>query len=192
MENIFEKACLYALEKHKNQRRKDGSIYILHPFEVATIVSTVTKDEDVLAASILHDVPEECDVDIEEIRNLFGDRVSDIVRLETEPKFPNLSKKDSWKLRKEEAINRLHNSNDIGFKIVYLSDKLANIRSLYISYQTMGLDAFNKFNVKSIDDQAWYYYSVLNEVSELKDTDIYREYEIKINEIFNGYEKRFK
>lgn len=189
MENIFEKACIYALEKHKNQRRKDGSIYILHPFEVATILSTITKDEEVLAAGVLHDVPEDCDVEISEIKELFGDRVAEIVRLETKEKYPNIDKKESWKLRKEEMINRLHDSNDIGFKMVYLSDKLANIRSLYISYKKTGLDAFNKFNVKNVDDQEWYYYSVLNEVKELKDTDIYKEYENKINEIFKNYRR---
>lgn len=184
MNDLFEKACKYTVEKHKGQRRKDGSIYVLHPFEVATIVNTITTDEEVLAAALLHDIPEDCNVEINEITSLFGERVGQIVSLETEPKYPNLSKKDSWKLRKEEALRRLHNTNDIGFKIIYLSDKLSNIRSLYREYKTIGLEAFNKFNVTSISDQSWFYFSVLNELSELNDTDAYKELKEKVKEIF--------
>lgn len=184
MNDLFEKACKYTVEKHKGQRRKDGSIYVLHPFEVATLVNTITQDEEVLAAALLHDIPEDCNVEINEITSLFGERVGQIVSLETEPKYPNLSKKDSWKLRKEEALRRLHNTNDIGFKIIYLCDKLSNIRSLYREYKTIGLEAFNKFNVTSISDQSWFYFSVLNELTQLKDTDAYKELEEKVKEIF--------
>ena len=49
MENLFEKACNYALEKHSGQHRKDGSIYILHPFEVATIAGSITTNEEILS-----------------------------------------------------------------------------------------------------------------------------------------------
>ena len=47
MDNIFERACRFAIDKHFNQRRKDGSMYIFHPLEVTTIASTMTDDEEV-------------------------------------------------------------------------------------------------------------------------------------------------
>lgn len=189
MKSLFEKAIKYATEKHSGQIRKDGTIYILHPFEVATIVSTITKDEEVLTSALLHDVIEECDVDIEEITELFGKRVGKIVDLETEPKFSELSKIESWKFRKEEAIRRLEQTDDIGFKIVYLSDKLSNIRALYRDIQINGINAFNKFNISDIKEQRWYYYSILNVLKELNEFEAYKELDTKINYIFKTYGK---
>ena len=107
MDSLFEKAIKYAIDCHHGQKRKDGTIYILHPLEVATIVNTITKDEEVLAAELLHDVIEESNIDINEIKIIFGEIVGKIVSLQTEPKFLNISKSESWKLRKQEAINRL-------------------------------------------------------------------------------------
>ena len=192
MKSIFDKASEYAIKRHQNQRRKDGSLYILHPFEVVSIVSTITLDEEILASAMLHDVIEECDVEIHEIKELFTDRVAKIVELETEPKFLNLSKKDSWKLRKEEIIKRLKKTDEIGFKIVFLADKLSNIRSLYRDIEINGLKAFDKFNNNSIDEQEWFYYSALNEIRELKNTSAYQEFLEKLNYIFKKEKRNIK
>ena len=189
MEGLFKEALEYATLKHQGMKRKDGSDYITHPIEVTTIANTITNDEEVLSTCMLHDVPEECDVSIDEIKKLFGDRVGKLVDLETEPKYSDIPKKESWILRKTEAIRRLNTTDDIGFKIVYLSDKLANLRSLYKDYQVNGLHAFDKFNVNDVNQQAWYYCSVLDELSELKDTEAYKEYEKYINEIFKDYRR---
>lgn len=188
MENLFENACSYAIKMHKGQKRKDGTNYILHPFEVTTIASTMTNDEEILASAILHDVPEECNIEIDEIIQLFGKRVGIIVALETEPKYLHLSKTDSWKLRKQESINRLKSTDDIGYKIVFLSDKLANIRSIYNEY-LKGINSFENFNIKDKNTQAWYYYNVLENIKELKEFSAYKEYEEKINIIFSDIRK---
>ena len=184
MGELFDKAYKYAVKHHEGQRRKDGTDFIQHPIEVTNIASTITNDEEVLASAMLHDVPEECKVAIEEIKLLFGDRVGRIVSLETEPFYPYISKQESWKLRKQEAIKRLSTTDEIGFKIVYLSDKLSNIRSLYNDYNRIGTNAFAKFNVSDMNTQAWYYYNVLANLSELKDTEAYKEFEEKLNHIF--------
>ena len=186
MDNLFDKACKYAIEKHSNQKRKDGSIYILHPFEVATIASTITNDEEVLAASILHDCVEDANSNIDEIKELFGDRVSKLVENETEEQYPDLSKKDSWMMRKKSALKRLEEAEDIDFKIIYLSDKLSNIRSLYRDYKVNGIDAFNKFNIKDINTQSWFYYEVLNHLNDLNNTEAYNELKEKVNYIFES------
>ena len=187
--DLFEEACMYAINAHRGQKRKDGTMYILHPFEVATIATTMTNDVEVLASCILHDVPEDCNIPISQITNLFGERVGKLVGLETESKFSNVTKEESWKLRKQEAINRLITSDDIGFKIIYLSDKLANIRSLIRDFKSNGINAFNKFNMKDMNEHAWYYYSVLDNISELEQFDAYKEYEEKINYIFKDYKE---
>lgn len=181
---IFEKAIQYATEKHKNQKRKDGSIYILHPMEVATIAATLTEDEEILSAALLHDVVEDANTDIEEIKEEFGERIGKIIALETEPTYPNLSKKESWLLRKQETLKRLNDSKDIGYKIVFLSDKLSNIRSLFRDIEKNQEDAFLKFNIKDKEIQAWYYYEILEQLKELKNEDAYKELEEKIQMIF--------
>ena len=100
-----------------------------------------------------------------------------------------ISKDKSWKVRKQTAITRLNKANDIGFKMIYLSDKLANIRALYKDYKQNGIKAFEKFNVKNIDEQSWYYNEVLNSVKELEDYEAYKEYKKLINYIFEPNEK---
>ena len=58
MMNKIEEAILYATVMHQGKVRKLGSIpYILHPLEVAQVLSTMTDDEDVITAGILHDIP---------------------------------------------------------------------------------------------------------------------------------------
>lgn len=189
MGNLFDRACKFAVESHKGQLRKNGQLFILHPQEVTTIAGTMTNDENVLAAAVLHDVPEECNMEIAQIIKEFGKKVGTLVALETETKYLNLSSYDSWMLRKKEAIDRLQTTKDINFKILYLSDKLANIRSLYEEFIVDGYSIFDKFNMKDPTIQAWYYYSVLENISELKEYSAYKEYEYKINIIFNGLRK---
>ena len=74
---------------------------------------------------------------------------------------------------------------------MYLSDKLSNIRSLYKDFRNNGIKAFDRFHVNNIEEQAWYYYEVLNNVLELSNTDVYKEYKIKLDYIFN-YQRSFE
>ena len=184
MGNLFDRACKYSIEKHSNQLRKDGSLYILHPFEVATIASTMTSDEEVLAAAVLHDTVEDTDSTFDDINELFGDKIANLVKKETENQYPDLTKEESWILRKKEAITKLKETNDINFKIIYLSDKLANIRSLYRDYDNNGMKAFDRFNVKDISIQGWYYNELLSCFKELENYDAYKEFKEKIDYVF--------
>ena len=187
---IFDKTCEYAIKKHSNQLRKDGTLYILHPFEAVSIAGTMTNDEEVLAATMLHDVVEDTNTSIEEIHNMFGDKIFKLVSYETESKYPNLSKEESWIKRKSEIINRLEETNDINFKIIYLSDKLSNIRSLYRDYNQNGIKAFDKFNVKDPSIQSWYYFKLLDALKELEQYDAYKEFKDKIDIIFEEERKK--
>ena len=152
----------------------------------------MTKDEEVLAAAVLHDVPEECDININEITKLFGKRVGELVDLETEPKYPDLSKSKSWILRKQDDLNKLKQNDDIGFKMMFLSDKLSNIRAIYRIYLEKGLDAFNMLNFNDIESQAWFYYEILDNISELNETEAYKEYEKKLDLIFKNVKRADK
>ena len=76
-EDIVEKAIRFATKSHGGQVRKGSQKpYIIHPLEVGNIVSTVTKDKEIIAAAILHDTIKNCEgITKEVIRESFGDRV---------------------------------------------------------------------------------------------------------------------
>ena len=180
-----ERAALFAIKAHEGQVRKiSKEHYFFHPLEVAYHASIMTKDEDVIIAALLHDTIEEGHVSPMEIEKEFGKKVKELVLAETENEYPDLSREESWKLRKEDAIKRLHNATDINVKILYLADKLSNIKSLYDTYLNEGDKAFNYFHVKDKSLHEWFYFSILNEISELKNTAPYREYKEKIEKIF--------
>lgn len=77
--HILDKALSYAIEAHKTQFRKSGEPYIIHPILVSAIVSSITNDESMTIAALLHDVVEDTPITIEEIENEFGKDVAHLV-----------------------------------------------------------------------------------------------------------------
>lgn len=185
--DILEKSVAFALKAHEGQlRKKSGTPYILHPMEATTIAATLTDDREILAAVMLHDTVEDTDVTIEEIRSEFGDRVARLVQGETEKEYPELSREESWKLRKEESVIRLRNQADHSVKIMWLSDKLSNTRSLCRLFDKQGDAMWNIFHQKDKRIQEWYYRSVAFALSEFSETPAYREYIVLLDYIFGG------
>ena len=76
---LIDQAVEYANVKHKFQKRKDGSPYIIHPLAVAEIVSEMGLDMDAILGSLLHDCIEDTDASHEEIERLFGATVAELV-----------------------------------------------------------------------------------------------------------------
>ena len=184
--DIIERAAIYAIKAHEGQRRKiKKHHYFYHPMEVAFIAEDLTEDDDVVVAALLHDVLEECKIDPHEIEKEFGTRVMNLVLSETEKEY-DMPKEASWRIRKEESIKKLKESDDLGVKILFLSDKLSNIRSLYRAYMEEGDACFNHFHNNNKADHYWYYKSILDNVSELKDQLKYQEYKQIIERIFEG------
>lgn len=84
---LVERAIVFATNVHAGMRRKQSTLpYILHPVEVAAIVGSITSNQDVIAAGILHDVVEDTETPIQEIEKNFGARVAQLVATETEDK----------------------------------------------------------------------------------------------------------
>lgn len=184
---LYEKAVAFALERHQGMRRKLTSLpYILHPLETSVIASTVTADAEVLAAALLHDTLEDTSTSKDEIKAEFGERVLALVMSETENKRRDLPPEQSWRIRKEEALQKLKNADDIGVKIVWLSDKLSNMRSLYRTWKTEKDNVWQSFHMRDLTLQAWYYRSVAEYTKELNGTDAWREYNTIIEKIFEG------
>ena len=74
-----ERAVQYANEKHRDQKRKDGSPYIIHPLAVAEIVAEIGLDTDAITAALLHDCIEDTSASFDEISKLFGKTVAELV-----------------------------------------------------------------------------------------------------------------
>ena len=120
-------AYTYAYEKHKGQYRKDGKTpYIKHPLGVAAQVQEVSNDRDILQAALLHDVVEDTETSIDEIRGYFGSVVAGLVGELTKDKDErerlNLGKREYTLYKMVTMSNKA--------LIVKLCDRLENIKDL--------------------------------------------------------------
>lgn len=185
--DIFEKALCFAIEKHSGQTRKfSDAPYILHPMEAAAIVGTMTDDRTVLAAAVLHDTVEDTDTTLEEIEEKFGRRVALLVMTETEEKREDQPPEETWKLRKEETLIMLRNTRDIHVKMMWLGDKLSNVRSIYREVRRDGDAVWQRLHQKDPAQHEWYYRSIAESLPELKEYDAYKEFTDLVDQIFAG------
>ena len=160
------KAICFAAEKHEGQTRKGTDIpYIVHPMEAGAIAATLTDDEEIIAAAVLHDVVEDCGVTGGELTVLFGERVASLVAADSEDKRESLPAADTWKIRKEETIAEIGKMNR-DEKIIVLADKLSNVRAIYRDYAVLGDRLWEKFNCHDKNEQGWYYKSICDALRE--------------------------
>jgi len=175
MSDKINSAIKFAVDAHNGQVRKITKLpYILHCLEVSAIAASITDDEDIITAALLHDTVEDTPTEIEDIVEKFGNRVAAFVLCDSENKRDNLPKEETWKTRKEESLQVLKNAN-FEHKIIWISDKLSNMRSMYISWQKEGDMVFNHFHQKDKSMHKWYYGKVLEYTNDLADTFAYQE-----------------
>ena len=188
MMNILEEAILYATVMHQGKVRKfKGIPFILHPLEVAQILSTMTDDQEVIAAGILHDIVEDTDGTLSEIEKRFGQRVAFLVSSESEEEYPGEEKSATWRRRKEGSLRVLQSSTDTGVKMLWLADKLANIRSLAQMYSEMGEAMWQELHQSDPAMQRWYYQSVAEALElNLNKTGAFKELIKHVNFIWPG------
>lgn len=184
---LFEQAVIFAAEKHAGMKRKLGDTpYILHPLEAALIVSTLTDDEEVLAAAVLHDIVEDTDVTLEELAERFTPRVAALVASETEDKRAGIPKSESWLIRKEASLAALRRADDPAVLFIWLGDKLSNLRSFRRAKLKLGDGMWKLFNQKDPGMHARYYRSILRALSGLKETGAWKEYRDLVEELFGA------
>ena len=104
---------------------------------------------------------------------------------ETENKYKDKPAEDTWMRRKEDSLKEIEGTKDINIKIIWLADKLSNIRSMRNVYRQEGDKLFNYFHQKDKSMHEWYYRTLAANLSELSDTDAYKELMDSINEIFS-------
>lgn len=182
--DLLDRAIVFAVKAHHNtERRGKGFPYIVHPMEAVEVVATITPDQELLAAAALHDTIEDTDVTVEQIRAEFGDRVANLVHAESDRFVEGLSEAESWRDRKQEAIDRLAAAPHDA-KIVALSDKLSNMRAIWRDYQVKGDELWKIFHVTDKDLHEWHYRGLAASLSELGDTFAYKEFVRLIDEVF--------
>ena len=182
---LVSEAIAFAVKAHDGMRRKKSEApYILHPMEAAVIVGTMTDDQNLIAAAALHDVVEDANITIDEIEEKFGKRVRELVESETEDKRADLPPESTWRIRKEESLAVLKNTEDIGVLMVWLGDKLANMRAIYRDFKAEGISMWQRFNQKDPDEQAWYYRSIVKLTERLSDTSAWLEYKALTELVF--------
>ncbi|MBP5693025.1 MAG: bifunctional (p)ppGpp synthetase/guanosine-3',5'-bis(diphosphate) 3'-pyrophosphohydrolase [Bacteroidales bacterium] len=181
---LLDKAILFAVKAHSGtERRGKGFPYIVHPMEAVEIVSTMTSDQELLAAAALHDTVEDTNVTVEQIREEFGDRIADIVENESDKHAAGRSETDSWHDRKRSAIERLANA-PLDTKIVALGDKLSNMRAIARDYSEKGDELWKIFHVHDKKDHEWHYRGLADSLRELAGTFAFKEFEMLVNQVF--------
>ena len=190
MMDLVSEAIIFAVNAHDGmRRRKSDAPYVLHPMEVCAIIGSMTDKQEVIAAGALHDVVEDAGVKIEEIGEKFGPRVMELVAAETENKREDLPPEETWRIRKEESLEKLRTTEDIEVLMLWIGDKLSNIRAIYRDFLVEGNALWDKFHQSDISVQAWYYRSIMKYTERLSDTLAWIEYKTLVEEIFCMEEK---
>lgn len=189
---VVEKAFAFANEAHKNVRRRSGEPYMLHPIEVAKIVITeIGLGFKSISAALLHDVVEDTDYTVEDIKNLFGDKIAQLVdgmtkiktvldnedRSNTRFKYSESLQAENFKrilltLGDDARVvliklaDRLHNCRTIEFMPEHKRDKiLSETMFIFIPLaHRLGL-----YGVKSEMENIWLRYKEPSDFKEISD-----------------------
>lgn len=183
--SFVDKAIKFAVDAHANtERRGKGFPYVIHVLEAMEIVATLTNDPELLAAAALHDTVEDTDVTVDQIRAEFGDRVASIVHAESDELDPSLPECDTWRARKQAAIDRLRVASHDA-KIVAMGDKLSNMRAIARDYDQKGDELWKIFHAPGGKaDHEWHYRGLAKSLCELAGTPAYDEFTAAIDHVF--------
>ncbi len=183
------KAIEFAIDKHGDDVRKGSTIpYYTHPIAVMNFLMMEKCSDEIVIAGVLHDTLEDTGDSYketyDEIVELFGIQVADLVKAESEPENlkKNSDEKESWKERKTHTIEHLKEaSKDV--KMICCADKLHNIISIKDDI-SLGVDVWAKFN-SSKENIKWYYESIVEVLQELSEVRIYKMLKVEVNNVFN-------
>ena len=167
---MINKAIEFATRAHAGQFRKGTSRpYIVHPIEVGDIVSTMTKDKEIISAAVLHDTIEDCaGVSRELLAEEFSERVAGIVAQESE----------------SATIEHIRTAPK-EVQMVGLADKLSNMRDIDRDYPVYGEELWNRFRMKDKGIIGWYYIGIRDALKEsFEGVEAYEEYTRLVNKIF--------
>lgn len=176
----LSKAIEFATIAHQNQLRKSGELpYISHPFTVGTLLAEVGAPIEVIIGGYLHDTIEDTSVTEVELREVFGEHITNIVFGCSEP-----DKSLSWEARKEHTIDYLRREASIDVYMVICADKLHNLRTTANDLRTYGEVVWERFN-RGRDQQAWYYRQIVSVLgNKLSEFPLYLLLETEVERVF--------
>ena len=128
--SVIEKAYSFALKKHDGQYRKSGESYIYHPMNVALILISIYADYETISAGLLHDVLEDCDCSVEEMKEEFGENITKLVQGVTKLSKIHFSTENEYLIDYYKKII-VGMSEDVRVIIIKLADRLHNMRTLW-------------------------------------------------------------
>lgn len=152
MYNKVEEAIHFMVKANKGQKRKNENIdKSFHSMIIYAMLREYTTTEDVLVSALLHDVINDTEYGYEEIEELFGTLVADMVSDLSEDMAIT-----KWINRKKDYVRRLRNNNDPNVINIMLADKLHNLISNYNNYLKNG-DKIWKNTGGSKEENCWLY-----------------------------------
>jgi (p)ppGpp synthase/HD superfamily hydrolase len=174
------KAINFAFEKHEGQYRKKTTIpYIIHP--LGAMINLLKEqgednsiDDNVVVSGVLHDIYEDTDTSLEEIKKEFGEKVAELVEIASEPEELKKSEDENWRERKEKTISNIKNA-DRQAKIMICADKCDNLLSMNEDL-FLEKDLWGKFNA-SKEEIKWYYKNCIKAFTEgesIADTRVFK------------------
>ena len=127
--DLVTRAFHYAAAAHEGQQRQSGSDFIEHPVGAARICAELRLDEQTIAAALLHDVVEDTETDIEDVRNAFGDEIAQLVEGVT--KLTRISFQSREQAEAENYRKMIvAMSEDVRVILIKLADRLHNMRTI--------------------------------------------------------------
>jgi GTP diphosphokinase / guanosine-3',5'-bis(diphosphate) 3'-diphosphatase len=127
--DMLRRAYFFSAREHKGQTRASGEPYLVHPLEVANILADMRLDEVSVSTGLLHDVVEDTLVDLDTIRQYFGDEVTQLVDGLTKiSQISNVSHEEQQAENVRKML--LAMVNDVRVVLVKLADRLHNMRTL--------------------------------------------------------------
>jgi (p)ppGpp synthase/HD superfamily hydrolase len=152
----LERALRWAAEQHAGQVRKSSKTpYIEHPLAVALILDRAGFEEDVLIAGLLHDLVEDTDATLDDVRLRFGEYVATIVEECSEVKTDATGAKRPWVDRKRDHLAAIKHAC-LAAHAVILADKLHNLACIELDLSD-GQPVWSAFNAPKPDVIAYYH-----------------------------------
>ncbi len=175
-ENLFEKAISFAVEKHKNQKRKGTDFpYIVHIYEVVQILQSNGANLEAAIIGALHDTVEDTDTTLDDIEKEFGKSIRDGIDVLSENKsLPYTTRKEFQAFRLTFAPFEV--------KMVKCADCLSNLRA--IKNDQTHCDVWKKFNAPKADIANHYAKNIQVMACDLKDFEMFKELNNLYFEVF--------
>jgi hypothetical protein len=179
----YVEALSFAVERHaavRQPRKGTDFPYVVHPIRVAEILDRFGYSEDVVMAGVLHDTVEDASVTYAELRNEFGERVSELVEKASEP-----DKSLDWRTRKQHTVARAASENDLEALALVAADKLDNVRSLQETLRGRGEKETWKIFNAGRRNQHWYYRTLAQTLLDREPTNLlFRTLDAEVHALF--------